>query len=160
MTKHPDTFTEINDRKLGVTTQTADARATDSDAEGVYGRHLERMQERGEIRDLKFQVRVPLGLGQAFMRIDFVYYDNHIDEWIWDDYKAKGWRRAPMYAGWRRKADFWALLGPGVLRVTTKRRGRGEYHHTDIKPKLEGEMAERAMRAMGAMALPREGAID
>ncbi len=108
----------------------------DSKAERTYWDQLQLLETAGDIRDLRRQVRVPLGIGQRYFRMDFVYWDNRLDEWIFDDFKGFA---TPE---WKLKADIWAAgFGPGILRITTRK--RKYYHHEDRHPADLDTLIER-----------------
>ena len=130
----------------------------DSKAERTYWDRLKLQQAAGEIRDLRRQVRVPLGIGQRYFRIDFVYYDERIDQWVFDDFKGL------IMADWKLKADIWAAgLGPGILRITTRK--KGYYHHEDRYPAdldtlIERIKASRAFEHVEIENSPGRGATE
>ena len=103
-------------------------RTFDSKAEMKYAHCLYAQEQAGEIRDLQFQVTTRLCKGIT-LRIDFKYWDEHIDEWVWDEYKG-----FPTDM-WKLKRNVWAGgLGPGLLRVTKWANKVVGYTHTDIWP--------------------------
>ena len=104
----------------------------DSKAERTYWDQLLALEAAGEIRNLRRQVKVPLGIGQRYFRMDFVYWDCRLDAWVYDDYKGFA---TPE---WKLKADIWAAgFGPGLLRTTT--RDGGAYTHINRWP-LDAEI--------------------
>ena len=116
-----------------------------------YQRHLVLLEKAGEISNLRRQVRVDLHIGQRYMRLDFAYYDHHLDCEVWEDWKGAGWKKNNWFKDWKLKADMWAAgLGPGLLRITTPR--SGGYHHEDIHPRSNPE----AVKRMLANANPQE----
>lgn len=122
----------------------------DSQAERRRYRELLLMEKAGEISNLKRQVRVDLHVGRRYMKIDFMYYDNHLDEMCWEDHKGF------MTALWAFKADIWcAGFGPGLLRIH-RSGGRTE----DRRPKVNPETLRRILRsAHETMSAAEFGAI-
>ena len=103
-----------------------------SKAECRYAEHLYARQLNHEISDLQFQVRVVLKdrVLTTPMIVDFKYFDERLGEWVWDEFKGM------ETTAWRRQRKAWALLGPGLYRVTkANRRDRVEpYRHELIRP--------------------------
>ena len=121
----------------------------DSKAEHRYAEQLVLLEAGGEIKHLQRQVRVPTGIGQRFFRMDFVYWDCRLDEWVFDDFKGLV---TPI---WKLKADIWAAgFGPGILRITTRK--KGYYHHEDRRPADLDTLIERIKEARAFE--PAEGA--
>ena len=106
-------------------------RSFHSDAERRYAEHLWLRQKAGDIRDLSFQKSVKL-LGAVSMRVDFYYYDEHEDRWIWDEFKGF------ETSSWRLQRKLWEAVGPGLYLVT--REQRGGYVHEHITPKPPAEL--------------------
>ncbi len=112
----------------------------DSKAEARYRTHLELREKAGDIKDLQCQVRVNLYIRNRHMRVDFAYYDNHLDCQVWNEYKG-----FPTEA-WKIKRDIWAAgFGPGLYRVTEWK--RGGFYHTDIYPACKPETFARIIVA-------------
>lgn len=106
----------------------------DSAAECRYGEHLWLRQKAGDIRDLQFQVTVPLVLNGVklgiSMRVDFKYYDEYLDELVWDEYKGFPTDQ------WKLKRKLWeAGAGPGLYRVTRDGNKVVRYPYDLIRPK-------------------------
>ncbi len=110
----------------------------DSAAEMRYGDHLFARQCNGEIRDLEFQVNVPLVIGGVRLglsRVDFKYYEHRWrgqqrEQWVWDEFK--GFETDV----WKLKKKLWAAGGgPGMLRVTKANKNRSlPYTFEEIWP--------------------------
>jgi len=85
-----------------------------SKAERRYGEHLYARQQNGEIHGLDFQIRVILRdrVLSIPMIVDFTYFDERLDVWVWDEFKGM---ETPSF---RRQKKAWALLGPGLYRIT------------------------------------------
>lgn len=151
----PAARAEVNRQlKAGEPIPKTDA-AFDSEEERRYYEHLKRLQLAGEISELDRQVRVDLHIGQRYMRIDFHYYINRTDEWVWDDYKMANWKRNRWFKDWKLKRDIWvAGFGPGLLRITTRR--SGTYHAEDSYPKPTGEALRRILCNARATMNPAE----
>ncbi len=112
-------------------------RTFDSLGEMRYAEHLHFRQLAGDISDLQFQVRwdcevAGRRIGGRYMRIDFKYYDKHLDEWVWDDFKG------PVTKDWAVKRDIWAAGGPGTLRITKKGTKGHPFPGTYLRPPQEG----------------------
>lgn len=109
-------------------------RKFDSKGECRYAEHLYARQCNGEIEDLQFQVRWDcrvrgVRIGQRYMRIDFRYFDKHLGEYVWDDFKGL------VMPEWALKADLWRADGPGLLRITKARRNKlTPYFTEEIRP--------------------------
>jgi hypothetical protein len=106
-------------------------RTFDSKGERRFAEHLESRRLNGEIRDLQFQVRVILKdtVLTVPMVVDFKYWDEHLDEWIWCEFKG-----FPTPA-FRRQKKAWALLGPGTYVVVKRTKSRIEpYSFETIRP--------------------------
>ena len=105
----------------------------DSMAEMNYGHHLYARQQNGEIHSLERQKNVrisePEGVFHMNTRVDFYYYDNRLDCWVWDEFKG-------MELGLFRQLKLaWARWGPGLYRVTKASKSRlVPYRQEDIWP--------------------------
>jgi len=119
----------------------------DSGAEADYYELLLLREKAGDIKDLIRQVPVYLFIGRyRHMRVDFRYFDNHIGEMVWDEYKGA------ETAEWRMKRDLWAAYGPGLYRVTRKIHGAFE-NFLEIRPNPKLELVEAVIRAAGVDAV-------
>jgi len=118
----------------------------DSQAERRRYKQLQLMQKAGEISKLQRQVRVDLHVGRRYMRIDFVYWDHHLEELVYEDHKGF------VTPSWKIKADIWAAgFGPGLLRIHRKG-GRTE----DVRPKVHPETLRRILRTAHETMNPEE----
>ena len=109
----------------------------DSKSERRRYKQLCLMQKSGEISKLQRQVTVQLHIGRRSMRLDFVYWDHHLEEFVYEDHK--GWTTD----AWKIKADVWAAgFGPGLLRIH-RAGGRTE----DVRPKVHPETLRRILRS-------------
>lgn len=106
----------------------------DSGTERRCGDYLCHRQERGEIRDLKRQVRVvltPARKGRRLSwRIDFYYVECRTDIPAWNEVKGKD------LGDWSLFRNAWAAgLGLGLLRITREGKYPNPWIHEDIWPK-------------------------
>ena len=67
----------------------------------------------GVISDLQLQVTVPLVPGISY-RLDFVYVETATRRRVWEDWKGV---KTPVF---KLKAKLWKLVGPGLLRITSR----------------------------------------
>ncbi len=115
----------------------------DSQGERKYYKHLLIRERAGDIHSLTKQVRVDLHVGKRFMKIDFHYFDNNRNEWVWDDFKG-----FPT-PEWLLKMAIWgAGFGPGTLLVTKK--VSGGYHSNPVSPKVHPETLRNILRCAKA----------
>jgi hypothetical protein len=103
-----------------------------SKGECEYGEHLFAREANGEIEDLQFQVAVRMLDNHICWKVDFSYIEYQLTEAIprpqriWDEFKG------PETADFKLKKKIWIVgYGPGILRVTYKRRSKIYPYRTD-----------------------------
>ena len=104
------------------------SRTFDSKDEMLYAEHLAKLQKEGKISGLEFQVSVTLRDEVLFVpvRVDFRYFDERLGEMVYDEFKGGRSQH------WVRIKTLWAKNGPGIYRVTVKRRN-GEVPFASIE---------------------------
>jgi len=107
----------------------------DSKDEGRWWDVLIMREKAGEISDLQRQVTVDL-CGLAKTKVDFSYVEDGAR--IWHEFKGFGTPR------WRVILSIWRQVGPGLLRVTYRRRGGVDWPTDEYIPKVSSALAERA----------------
>ena len=83
----------------------------DSKGEANHHAGLALREKAGEISGLKTQVQVHLTDARILYKPDFFYFDNSLEECVWEEYKGI---ETPV---WRIKRRLWKVYGPGRLRV-------------------------------------------
>lgn len=61
-------------------------------------------------------------------RLDYRYFDSHLNAWVWEDFKGK------ETADFKLKVKMWKYLGPGILRLSRKHRNGFFEVYDEIAP--------------------------